>query len=122
MTDLAHLALLLSDQKARDEAPCVPVSPEDADKVVFSRNGKVNPFHAELNLPDGRDASGMAEWDCIATLDLHALVASAARMEAALMLWKRYAEATSPNYDSRGIQMIYDDAMNATRAALEEKP
>jgi hypothetical protein len=113
MTDLARLALLLTDQAARDEAPCVPVSPEGW-HVVLQRDGSIASYPAELFNDDGSDAGGFAAQDCIATLDLPALVASAARMREAL---KEIADRGHMRGDCEGLGVVIEDA----RAALEEK-
>jgi hypothetical protein len=129
MTDLARLALLLTDQAARDEAPCVPVSPEGW-HVVLQRDGSIASYPAELFNDDGSDAGGFAAQDCIATLDLPALVASAARMREVLAQMEAFAAQV---WRDDGHVWTADDVawrvhrdarvvLKTVSAALEEKP
>jgi hypothetical protein len=131
MTDLARLALLLTDQKARDEAPCVPVV-EGTLTVV--RSGNCWLANVALHKADGSHFANYEQWDAVATLDLPALVASAARMREALAPFAKAGELFARYPSPSGIwQLLYEPAAGpdyrltsdhclAARAALEEKP
>ncbi len=127
MTDLARLALLLTDQKARDEAPCVPVLP---DELMLTRVGNIEYCDADNYDEDGSYTrsyvADRSKYDCIATLDLPALVASAARMREALQklreaLGEIEATAAATWLESDGV-WSNDRIADIARAALEEKP
>jgi hypothetical protein len=133
MTDLARLALLLSDQSARDEAPCVPV-PVVPDELMLTRVGNIEYCDADNYDEDGSYTrsyvANRSRYDCIATLDLPALVASAARMREVLAQMEAFAAQvlrdegyvwTADDVAGR----VHRDArvvLKTVRAALEEKP
>jgi hypothetical protein len=127
MTDLARLALLLTDQKARDEAPCVPVV-EGTLTVV--RSGNCWLANVALHKADGSHFANYEQWDAVATLDLPALVASAARMREVLAQMEAFAAQV---WRDDGHVWTADDVawrvhrdarvvLKTVSAALEEKP
>ena len=130
MTDLARLALLLTDQKARDEAPCVPRPIKEGVRFLM-RCGSLGMCweHDKRWTSDGRYIQ-TPEHDCIATLDLPALVASAAKMREGLEEiaheadeWLSDLETDHANGDVNDHQQhVARHFAKTARAALEEKP